>query len=75
MRFGERLEHGIGPPVGYRWARLAPSALVHLADARNLAVSLCDVPVEAAVSEVPEAGGELCERCRRGCDELYRGGR
>ena len=68
---GRPLDPGTGPPVGYRWARLAPSGLVHLADARNLDVSLCDVPVERAVDQVAEHGGELCERCRRECPELY----
>ena len=71
MRFGRRLEANTGPPVGYRWARLAPSGLVHLADARNLSVSLCDVPVERAVDAVGPGGGELCEACRRSCPELY----
>lgn len=67
---GRELEHGTAPPDGYRWARLTPSHLVHLADARATGVSLCDVPVASAGHDLPASGGELCERCRRECPSL-----
>ena len=57
-------------PAGYKWVRLAPSHLVHIADSRNTTVSLCDVPTAHRPAGVPEAGGELCERCRRLCPML-----
>ena len=69
---GRPVDPGTPPPAGYQWVRLAPSHLVHIADERNLTVSLCDVPVEAAVDALPASGGELCEWCRRSCPETYR---